>query len=128
MDTIVDKYLSVREATGRYRRPNFPKDLKRRLAEQTFESGASVALIARQNDINANLLFKWRQHYLDGDYGLPTVGAQAGASAYSSLPPSSPTRRRLHRQSGPRCPHLSLRSNRAGAQALIVKSTSVTRA
>jgi transposase len=74
VDTIVDKFLSVRASTGRYRRPNFPKDLKRRLAEQTFEPGASVALIARQNDINANLLFKWRQNYLDGDYGVPNAG------------------------------------------------------
>ncbi|WP_051504718.1 transposase [Robbsia andropogonis] len=74
MSTIVDKFLSVRESTGRYRRPNFPKDLKRRLAEQTFKPGALVALIARQNDINAKLLFKWRQHYLDGDYGVPSAG------------------------------------------------------
>ncbi|MEM5439924.1 transposase [Paraburkholderia diazotrophica] len=35
--------------------------------------GASVALIARSNDINANLLFKWRRLYLAGEYGLPTL-------------------------------------------------------
>ena len=80
----MDKFLSVRAETGRHRRPNFPKDLKRRLTEQTFEAGASVALIARQNDINANLLFKWRQHYLNGDYGLPTVGTQTDAPAITS--------------------------------------------
>lgn len=76
VDTIVDRLLSGSESNGRRRRPNFPKDLKRRLAELSFEPGASVALIARQNDINANLLFRWRQHYLNGDYGLPTVGVQ----------------------------------------------------
>ncbi|WP_429551963.1 IS66-like element accessory protein TnpA [Paraburkholderia sp. MM5477-R1] len=41
------------------------------------EPCASVALIARQNDINANLLFKGRRQYLQGAYGLPTVHANA---------------------------------------------------
>ncbi|MEM5440424.1 hypothetical protein [Paraburkholderia diazotrophica] len=30
-----------------------------------------MALIARCNDVNANLLFKWRRLYLAGEYGLP---------------------------------------------------------
>jgi transposase len=79
VDTIVDKFLSESPTSTRYRRPNFAKDLKRRIVEQSFEPGASVALVARQNDINANLLFKWRQHYLDGDFGLPTVGTSPSA-------------------------------------------------
>jgi transposase len=42
------------EAPGR--RPNFPREFKRQLVEQTFEPGASVSLVARRNDINTNLL------------------------------------------------------------------------
>ena len=76
--TKVDNVLSGRGNSGRpYKRPNFPMDFKRQLAELSFEPGASVALIARQNDINANLLFKWRRQYLEGAYGLPTVPAHA---------------------------------------------------
>ena len=69
----MDKSLSKRGAEGRYKRLNFPMKFKRQLAEQSFEPGASVALIACQNDVNANLLFRWRHQYLDGAFDLPTV-------------------------------------------------------
>ncbi|MCY0854161.1 IS66-like element accessory protein TnpA [Cupriavidus sp. D39] len=74
--TKVDKTLSGRVAGGRYKRPNFPVEFKRELVEQTLEPGASVALIARQSDVNANLLFKWRRLYLAGAYGPPSVVEQ----------------------------------------------------
>ncbi|MDR3414538.1 MAG: transposase [Formivibrio sp.] len=73
----MDDVLSGRDNSGPYKRPNFPMEFKRQLPEQSFEPGASVALIARQKDINANLLFKWRRQYLQGAYGLPTVQANA---------------------------------------------------
>lgn len=82
----MDKSLSGRGAESRYKRPNFPMEFKRQLAEQSFEPGASVALIARQNDVNANLLFRWRHQYLDGAFGLPTV--QAAVSVTESQPPA----------------------------------------
>ncbi|WP_250518503.1 transposase, partial [Caballeronia sp. ATUFL_M1_KS5A] len=53
------------------KRPNFPVATKRHLAEQTFEPGASVSLVARRNDINTNLLFRWRRQYLQGIFGTP---------------------------------------------------------
>jgi transposase len=73
MGTKVDKTWDERAAGGAYKRPNFPTEFKRQLVEQSFEPGASVALIARSNDINANLLFKWRRRYLAGEYGLPAL-------------------------------------------------------
>lgn len=69
VDTKVDKALRVRRAGPTYKRPNFPLDFKRRLVEQSYEPGASTALVARANDINANLLFKWRRQYLAGAFG-----------------------------------------------------------
>ncbi|MFL9935272.1 transposase [Paraburkholderia sp. RL18-103-BIB-C] len=63
---IVD---SRTQAPGK--RPNFPREFKRQLAEQTFEPGASVSLVARRNDINTNLLFRWRRQYLQGAFGAP---------------------------------------------------------
>ena len=53
------------------KRPNFPREFKRQLVEQTFEAGASVSLVARRNDINTNLVFKWRRQYLQGAFGAP---------------------------------------------------------
>jgi transposase len=62
------------------------------LAELSYEPGASVALIARQNDVNANLLFKWRHQYLDGAFGLPSklnaLSTSAPAAAPTLLPVS----------------------------------------
>ncbi|AGW92085.1 hypothetical protein N234_36495 [Ralstonia pickettii DTP0602] len=82
----MDKTLSGRRAGGVYKRPNFPAEFKRRLVEQSFEPGASVALVARSNDINANLLFKWRRHYLDGAYGLPTSAEGVATKQETTVP------------------------------------------
>ena len=44
-------------------RRRFEKAWKRELVEQALQPGASVAKIARDNDVNTNQLFKWcRQH------------------------------------------------------------------
>ncbi|WP_429291476.1 IS66-like element accessory protein TnpA [Paraburkholderia sp. CI3] len=59
--------------TKRSKRPNFSVEFKRQIVEATLKPGASAALIAREHDINANLLFKWRRHYLAGDFGMPDV-------------------------------------------------------
>ncbi|WP_081498301.1 transposase [Pseudomonas psychrophila] len=32
----------------------------------TFQSGTSVSLSAREHDVNANLVFRWRQQYQEG--------------------------------------------------------------
>ncbi|WP_415873368.1 transposase, partial [Burkholderia ubonensis] len=53
------------------KRPNFADEFKRALVEQTFEPDASVSLVARCNDINTNLLFRWRRQYLEGAFGPP---------------------------------------------------------
>jgi transposase len=45
-----------------------------------------VALIARQNDVNANPLFRWCHQYLDGAFGLPTV--QPAAPVIESQAPT----------------------------------------
>lgn len=86
VDTKVDKTWDERAANGAYKRPNFPTEFKRRLVEQSLEPGASVALIARSNDINANLLFKWRRLYLAGEYGLPTLPESAAPRQEPEVP------------------------------------------
>ncbi len=86
VDTKVDKTLRARTADGAYKRPNFPTGFKRQLVEQSLEPGASVALIARRNDINANLLFKWRRQYLKGAYGLATRPAHTTPEPDCEIP------------------------------------------
>ena len=46
---------------GQSTRRHHDRALKTRLVDQCLEPGASVAAIAMDNAINANLLFKWRR-------------------------------------------------------------------
>jgi transposase len=42
-------------------RRSWSADEKRRIVEESFRPGASVAVVARRHDLNANLLFTWRR-------------------------------------------------------------------
>jgi transposase len=42
---------------------------RRRLVEETFEAGASVARVALKHGVNANQVFQWRRLYRDGRLG-----------------------------------------------------------
>jgi transposase len=42
------------------------KQERRAIVEETLKPGASVALVARAHDVNANQVFKWRRQYRDG--------------------------------------------------------------
>ena len=46
------------------KRRRFSKDFRRGLVQRTLVPGASVAKIALEQRLNANLLFKWRRRYL----------------------------------------------------------------
>ena len=48
-----------RGSTGKRR--HWPEVLKRRMVAETLEPGASVSIVARRHDVNANQLFKWRR-------------------------------------------------------------------
>ncbi len=77
---------------------------KRRIAELTYEPGASVALVARAHGVNANQVFKWRRALKRGelnDAAAPTsllpvtvsvpcevVSATAEVDAKEQLAPS----------------------------------------
>lgn len=41
-------------------RRKFSADFKRRVVSEIYAAGASVSVVARRHDINANLLFRWR--------------------------------------------------------------------
>ena len=43
------------------RRRTWPDALKRQIVDETLEPGASVSIVARRHDVNANQLFQWRR-------------------------------------------------------------------
>ena len=44
-------------------------ELKRRIVEESFAAGASVSLVARVYDVNANQVLSWRRRYQRGLLG-----------------------------------------------------------
>src|SRR5476649_1113552 len=61
--------------TGRRRNRSWPAALKREIVEAALAPGASVSVVARRYDVNANQVFGWRKLYRDGS--LAPVDAAA---------------------------------------------------
>lgn len=61
---------------GEPARRQHDRSFKASLVEQSLQPGASVAVIARNNGINANLLFKWRR-----DHGRKTTATSLSTAA-----------------------------------------------
>ena len=59
------------DALGRRSGPRLRRSMeqKRQIVEEAMQPGASVALVARRHDLNANVLFLWRRKYLRGELG-----------------------------------------------------------
>ena len=53
--------VDTRQRSGRPKRRHWTKAFKRRIVAETLEPGASVSIVARRHDVNANQLFKWRR-------------------------------------------------------------------
>ena len=64
---LVDTNSASKSGTRR----RWPETLKRQIVAESWAPGASVSVVARRHDINANQLFTWRRHY----------GAASGAGA-----------------------------------------------
>jgi transposase len=60
MSVLVGEGGSAKEDGG-LRRRRWSADAKRRIVAETFERGASVSIVARRHDLNANMLFTWRR-------------------------------------------------------------------
>jgi transposase len=57
---------------GSRKRRSRSKQERRRIVEETFEAGASVANVARRHGIRANQVFHWRRLYQQGLLGNMT--------------------------------------------------------
>ena len=65
---------------GEPARRQHDRSFKASLVEQSLQPGASVAVIARHNGINANLLFKWRR-----DHGRKAIAASMSTAATQTV-------------------------------------------
>ena len=52
------------------------KRQRRQIVEETLQPGASVAVIARRHDVNANQVFHWRKLYREGRLDAVSAAAQ----------------------------------------------------
>jgi transposase len=74
------------------RRPNFSPEFRKALAQRACEPGVSVSRLAQENDVNVNMVFKWRRYLLAGKFDnavrqqtrLPVMIADAPETAGSS--------------------------------------------
>jgi transposase len=53
-------------AVDRLGRRHWSKQERRQIVEETLKPGASVSVVARAHDVNANQVFKWRKLYRAG--------------------------------------------------------------
>ena len=74
------------------RRRRWPEALKRQIVAETRAPGASVSVVARRYDVNANQVFKWRRQYegpsCSGDPRL--VPVSLGTAAERAAPETPP--------------------------------------
>ena len=64
--------MSDVDTRGAKRRRNkrWPEALKREILAATYLPGASVSVVARQYEVNANQVFSWRRRYRDANADL----------------------------------------------------------
>lgn len=67
-----DELIAEPAAKRRYR----SKRERRQIVEETLQPGASVAVIARQHEVNANQVFHWRRLYREGRLEVEAASAQ----------------------------------------------------
>ena len=70
------------------KRRRYSATYKRQVVEETFEPDASVSVVARRHDVNANQLFRWRKEYRDG---LLETGGELVPIRMTAPAPSGPS-------------------------------------
>ena len=63
---MTGRYERVEVITGVARRRRWSAEEKLRMVNELSRPGATVSLVARRNDINSSLLFKWRKLAREG--------------------------------------------------------------
>lgn len=81
MSTSVRVMIEPEAAEGPVRRRHSIAE-KRRIVEATFVAGTSVARVAREHSVNANLVFGWRRLYQRGLLGGSAPAAAAAGEGH----------------------------------------------
>lgn len=81
------------DGRARRRRRSWSEEEKRRIVAETRQPGASVSVVARRHDVNANQVFAWRRRFRDGELGR--------AEACAFLPVVMPAEARTGEAPGP---------------------------
>ena len=72
-------------------RREFSADFKRKVVAETYAAGTSVSVVARRHNINANLLFRWRDDpryaFQDQSFLPVEIGPAVEAPRPASNPP-----------------------------------------
>lgn len=68
------EHVGIIEAAAKRRYRS--KRERRQIVEESLLPGASVALIARQHEVNANQVFHWRKLYREGRLGSQSAEAE----------------------------------------------------
>lgn len=66
--------IVIAETKGKRQRRS--REERRQIVEETLRPGASVAVIARQHEVNANQVFHWRKLYREGRLELKPASAE----------------------------------------------------
>ena len=86
---VSEREQGATNGEGRRRRRAWSAEEKRRIVAESFAPGASVSVVARRHDVNANLLFTWRRQCRAN--GSPSVVATTGfvPASIAAEPPAA---------------------------------------
>ena len=80
--------------TSAKRRRRWAIEIKRRIAEESFEGSTSVAQLAQKYAVNANQIFKWRKDYREeGLKDSPSIDLLPVTVSREALVPAANPRR-----------------------------------
>ena len=93
--SVTEREGQAASDSARRRRRLWSDEEKRRIVAETLEPGASVSIVARRHDLNANMLFTWRRQIgagalLPAGDAVTFVPAAITTEAAATVPPELP--------------------------------------
>jgi transposase len=85
----------TKRSTNTSKRRQWSEALKRQIVAETRQAGASVSIVARRHDLNANQLFKWRRDMVSTE--TPAVDEGVTMLPVEIAPEREEPRRRARR-------------------------------
>lgn len=99
-DAVIEASPRVAKKVRRPPRRQYSRAYKLQMVREMLAPGASVSVVSRRHDVNANQLFRWRRQYIRGELGETTDLVQVGVvgadgimvagSALETCAPSAP--------------------------------------